>query len=147
MPRANRLYGEGSVDTLLGFGGGDTLRGGGGADILTGGAGSDFFEYSALNEGRDTITDFSSAAVGNNDTLRFLASAFGGGLVAGQALAANQFQASSASAAATAAVRFVYDIDDGILRYDSNGSAAGGVTVIATLTGAVTLTAADFLIV
>jgi Ca2+-binding RTX toxin-like protein len=143
----NVILGEAGADTLNGRGGSDALRGGLGADILTGGAGNDVFEFTAVNQRGDTINDFSSSVVGNNDSLRFLASEFGGGLIAGQALAANQFQASSASTAATASVRFIYDTDDGILRYDANGSAAGGLLTIATLSGAATLTAADFVFI
>ena len=71
----------------------------------------------------------------------------GGGLAAGQALAANQFQASDAGTAANMGVHFIYDTDDGVLRYDANGSAAGGLLTIATLTSAANLTASDFVFV
>ena len=80
---------------------------------------------------------------GNNDRFRIDASAFGGGLVAGVALTAARLQSSSASTAGTSDVRFIDDTDDGILRYDADGSAAGAAIVLATLT----LTLADFLMV
>jgi hypothetical protein len=140
---ANRLTGGAGGDALAGGGSGDILFGGDGADRLNGGLGNDRFDYTALSQGGDRIDDFGNAA-GNNDALLFLGSAFGG-LPAGT-LAATRFVANASGAATTLDQRFVYETDTGILRYDANGSAAGGVTVIATLTGAPALAAGDILI-
>ena len=67
-PTGLTLTGNELANTIIGGAGNDTLTGGGGADTLTGGAGADTFVYRTLAEstmaaaGRDTITDFSSAA-------------------------------------------------------------------------------------
>lgn len=55
------LYGNDGVDTILGGVGNDHLIGGKGNDILTGGTGADTFWFMNLNEGVDTIKDFSKA--------------------------------------------------------------------------------------
>ena len=62
----NVLTGNSAANTLNGAAGNDTLIGGAGNDRLTGGAGNDFFQFNS-KVGRDTITDFNSAA----DTFRF----------------------------------------------------------------------------
>ena len=129
---ANVLTGAGGNDNVQAGGGSDVLVGGAGKDSLGGGAGDDRFDFLALADGGDTVADFGNAA-GNNDTLRFEGNVFGG--LANGALAANRFVANTAGVATTLDQRFVYETDTGILRYDANGSAAGGVTVIATLTG------------
>jgi Ca2+-binding RTX toxin-like protein len=41
------------------------LVGGGGADVIAGGQGSDRFDYNSINEGGDTISDF-TPGVGND---------------------------------------------------------------------------------
>lgn len=51
-----------SADTVSGGAGVDDITGGNGADNLTGGAGADIFQYDAVAEGGDTITDFTSAS-------------------------------------------------------------------------------------
>jgi len=58
----DQFFGMGGNDTLSGGGGNDMLVGGTGADTLTGGTGCDTFVYQALNNSTvaagDTITDF-----------------------------------------------------------------------------------------
>jgi Ca2+-binding RTX toxin-like protein len=63
------LRGRVGRDTLVGFGGNDTLAGGLGNDLLVGSAGADrlsgnrgrdVFEYRSLQDGGDTIADFSA---------------------------------------------------------------------------------------
>lgn len=142
---ANAISGLAGDDILLGGGGSDVLAGGRGADTVTGGAGNDRFSYAALTEVGDVITDFSSLAVGNNDVFQFRGSAFGG-LGAG-ALLATQFQSSASDTAGTAGVRFFYETDTGILRFDADGS--GGVSaavIIATLQPGATMAIADIAI-
>jgi Ca2+-binding RTX toxin-like protein len=141
---ANRLRGGTGNDQLSGLGGNDIIDGGRGADTVMGGLGNDRFDYAALNQGGDRIEDFSNV-VGNNDMLRFAGSAFGG-LPTG-ALDASRFTANVDGIATSLDHRFVYETDTGILRYDANGSDAGGVTVIATLTGIPVLTASDVFII
>ena len=53
-----RLDGSGERDVLKGSAADEIIYGGIGADVLTGGAGNDVFVYRNLNEGVDTITDF-----------------------------------------------------------------------------------------
>ena len=142
---ANILSGLAGNDSLNGGSGNDTLIGGLGADTLTGGLGNDSFQYSALADAGDIITDFSSAAAGNNDAFKFKGSAFGG-LAAGSILA-NQFQSSTSASAGTTDVRFYYETDTGILRYDADGSNAGAATIIATLQAGATMTLSDILII
>jgi len=61
----NRLLGLAGSDSLTGGAGDDTLVGGPGDDALTGGAGHDVFEFAAIGNGVDLITDF-----GEGDRIR-----------------------------------------------------------------------------
>lgn len=112
-------------DTLIGGDGTDTLIGAGGTDSLTGGAGADRFAYTANNQGVDTITDFTIA---DGDLLAFTSAQFGG-LPLGT-LASNQLAPFENNIA-----RFIYNPGTGLLQYDSNLAATGGLLGIATLTG------------
>jgi len=62
---ANRLVGGAGNDTLGGGKGSDVLVGGPGADLLSGGAGKDTFDFNALADGGDTITDFKTGSKGD----------------------------------------------------------------------------------
>jgi len=55
---AKRLDGTGGRDLLKGTAADEVIYGGPGSDVLTGGAGNDLFVYRSLDEGVDTITDF-----------------------------------------------------------------------------------------
>jgi Ca2+-binding RTX toxin-like protein len=59
------FVGNAEANRVSGGGGNDWLIGGGGADVLTGGAGADVFEYNAITEGLDIITDFVRGAGGD----------------------------------------------------------------------------------
>jgi serralysin len=136
------LIGGVGNDVLNGSTGNDTLTGGAGVDTLTGGANNDFFVFNApLNAAnRDVVTDFFAP----QDTFR-LENAVMAGLGVAGALSANRFFAGAA--AHDADDRVIYNKVNGALSYDSNGSAAGGVTVLATLTNKPVLTAADFVVI
>jgi Ca2+-binding RTX toxin-like protein/RNA 3'-terminal phosphate cyclase len=54
------IFGGADSDKLLGGRDNDVLTGGMGNDMLTGGSGRDTFTFNSLNEGVDTIRDFSS---------------------------------------------------------------------------------------
>ncbi len=136
----NRLTGLGGSDKLSGKAGKDLLYGGRGADKLTGGTGADKFAYAARYEGGDSITDFSSV-----DSFTFKSTSFGN-LDFGR-IDARQFQASLTNKAKLADTRFIFEKDAGILWFDGNGKAAGGLTKIATLDGAYDPTASDIVIV
>ncbi|CAN5254877.1 hypothetical protein BH10PSE7_BH10PSE7_28570 [soil metagenome] len=142
--QSNTLFGFGGDDTLEGRDGADKLLGGRGADTLTGDSGDDQFVYNTALEGGDTVTDFTSNAAGDNDLFRFRSADFGN-LAAGD-LAADQFEANTAGVATLATTRFVFDTNDEILSFDANGSAAGGVAVIAQLQNGATFTIDDIVI-
>jgi Ca2+-binding RTX toxin-like protein len=63
---ADTLTGDDFGNNISGAGGNDTLGGGRGNDSLTGGSGNDTFVFK-LNDGKDTITDFS-----NGDSLKVI---------------------------------------------------------------------------
>jgi Ca2+-binding RTX toxin-like protein len=56
----------------------------------------------------------------------------------------NAFVGGANAVATTAASRIIYNSTSGTLTYDSNGSAAGGATVFAQLSGGLALTAGMF---
>ena len=64
---------------MFGEAGNDRLVGGNGQDTMTGGAGDDVFEYNALTELGDVITDFETGANGDDLDLITLLSAVGYG--------------------------------------------------------------------
>lgn len=141
---ADALHGGAGNDVLQAGDGDDELFGGAGADVLTGGTGDDTFYFSARTEGRDKITDFSSAATGNDDNFSFAGSAFG--LTVGDFTAAN-FQSGTSSTALTADVRIFYETDTRILRFDADGSGADAPNILATLQAGATVTFSDIFIV
>jgi Ca2+-binding RTX toxin-like protein len=142
----NSLFGAGGEDWLDGAGGNDFLRGGNGSDILTGGAGNDTFAFLAIYEISDTITDFSSAAAGNNDRFQISAASFGGGLVAG-ALAANQFRSRADNVAQDADDRFIFDTTDQTLWFDVDGNGSAAAVMVAQLQFDATITSLDIVLV
>ncbi len=152
---ANTIQGSGGNDVLIGNDGADRLSGGDGADRLVGGlgmdtlfgnAGADIFVLSNANLDRDTIRDFEAI-----DQLEVSASLFGGGLVGGSPLTGLQFISNAtgnANDGGDGTTRFVYNTTNGVLYFDADGSATGSTRErLGTLTGAPTLTAADFTVV
>lgn len=139
--QGDKLYGLAGNDTILGSGGNDTLVGGTGLDRLTGGADADTFVLIPAAANADTITDFTH----DLDLLNLSAAAFGAGLVAG-ALDPLRFVANTTGLAQTADHRLIYETDTGNLFFDSNGSAAGGRSLIAVLSGKPVLDAGDIVI-
>lgn len=147
---ANRLYGGSGNDhlnslagndTLFGDVGNDILSGGVGVDTLQGGAGNDVFRFTAaLSTGADRITDFNVVA----DFIQLDNAVMAGLGARTGALASTAFWKSTSGLAHDSNDRIIYDTDGGQLWYDSNGSAAGGRALIATLRPGLALTAADF---
>ncbi|MGF1935799.1 MAG: beta strand repeat-containing protein [Nostoc sp. ChiQUE02] len=145
------LRGGTGNDTLIGGTGNDTLVGGAGNDVLTGGAGADRFLYNtnapfALTAvGVDTISDFKPSQgdkiILDKTTFNAIASAAGTGFSN-----ANDFKITTSASTSTA--KIVYDAVSGQLFYNQNGSVAGfgSGSLFATLTGAPTLTASDFVL-
>jgi hypothetical protein len=137
------LFGGDNNDTLIGNIGDDSITGGLGADLLIGGAGNDIFSYDLVNEGGDTISDFTSSA----DRFFFSDFGFAGGILPGTLLAAQFGSGAGLVAANNATQRFIYDSTSGVLRFDPDGnSAVLSSSIIATLTGAPTLAFNDIVI-
>jgi hypothetical protein len=142
----------------------DTLTGGIGTDILTGGSGADIFVYKATGEGGDTITDFTVGV----DKFEFTASAFGNltttnfdsvsgstpditgkelVIFTGGSYASLEDAQAKALGNSTTAGFFAFTnaSNETVLYFDSNGTLAGGSTLIANLGTATTnLGTADF---
>ncbi|MBW4553325.1 MAG: hypothetical protein KME35_19760 [Aphanocapsa sp. GSE-SYN-MK-11-07L] len=134
------LTGSSGNDVLVGGDGDDGLIGGLGADTLTGGAGRDRFRFNSVQDGADVITDFVV-----DDQIKVKAAGFGGGLVAGAAITAAQFRLGSA--AVDNSDRFIYNTGNGQLYFDVDGTGSKAQTLLATLTGAPTISNADIFVV
>jgi len=145
---------DGTPDWINGGAGNDSIDGGDGDDWIIGGAGNDTITtgtnsmdtvlYYDPIEGNDIITDFSDSTSMTPDTLGFRSSTFGN-LTSGTFIDGTNFISDPTSPVApTTGPTFLYNSTTGQLTYDSNGSAAGGISSIATLSGAPALTVADF---
>ena len=134
------LDGGGSNDTLRGGANNDDLIGGVGSDRLTGNGGSDRFMYFGLNQGGDTITDFTPGV----DAIAISAAAFGAGLTVGT-LAANRFVVGSS--ANDTGDRFIYNDNTNRLLFDADGSGSGNAITLATFSGNPTLSNTDIEII
>ena len=132
---ANTLSGNSAANLIAGKGGADTLTGGGGADTF-------LFDTTLSAANVDQITDFLAV----DDTIRLAKSAFAA-IVGAGTLTAAQFKANAAGAATDSDDRIVYDTDDGRLFYDADGSGAGAKVQFAVLSGAPTISNADFFVV
>jgi Ca2+-binding RTX toxin-like protein len=139
---ANVLRGLGGDDQLNGGAGGDALDGGIGADILTGGAGADCFVFGDPTGGVDTITDF----VSQGDSLKIVAAAFGGTLVAGAAATLVIADDAVSANGAEGESYFIFDAA-GMLHWDATGGSAEDATAFARILGGTTPLSSDFLIV
>ncbi|MEH2251107.1 calcium-binding protein [Nostoc sp.] len=138
-------------DLLRGGAGNDTLIGGAGNDILTGGAGADSFLYNTdalfVSDavGIDTITDFKSS---QTDKIVLDKTTFSAITSAVATAFSNKSDFKITSNVGTSSAVIVYDAVSGQLFYNQNGSAAGFGRggLFATLVGAPTLTASDFVL-
>ena len=139
----NFLLGRDGNDKLNGVRGHDYLNGGNGQNFLTGGAGNDQFVYFKPIEGGDTITDFSSLAVGNDDL--FYVQGAGFGKHKAGALLTSEFQSSNSAIASTAEVRFFFDRDDHKVYFDTDGNGAAAAVLLATVNTTAIVTVNDFL--
>lgn len=138
---ANTLRGNAGNDVLRGGNGNDRLSGGEGSDQLAGGRGRDSFYFSANTRGRpDMIFDFDPA----DDSIKLDNAGFAGLGPAGP-LAAFKFHLGGA--AHDSNDRLVYLPYSGLLMYDANGSASGGVSVIAKLDKHLPISHQDFFVI
>ena len=147
----DKIDGLSGNDLLRGGAGNDILIGGAGNDILTGGAGADSFLYNtnavfaSVAVGVDAIADFKHS---QGDKIILDKTTFSA-IISTPATGfsnANDFTITSSGAASTA--KIIYDAVSGQLFYNQNGSAAGfgNGGLFATLTGAPTLSASDFVV-
>ena len=137
----DEFHGEGGKDNLDGGAGGDSLNGGAGNDTMTGGGGADVFVFNTTpntSNNRDDITDFASGT----DQIAFDHKVF-------TALPSTITSANYTESTPTTNQQFIqYNPANGVLTYDSNGSAAGGtIAQFAVLDNhPAHLSAADFLV-
>lgn len=141
------LNGAAGADSINGGTGNDVITAGLGSDRLTGGTGNDVFVFNtAIGTGDvDVITDFSSNARNNNDTIRLDNAVF---TEVGQngTLTAAAYKAGSQ--ATDASDRIIYDNTSGALHYDADGLGGAAQIQFATLQNRPnTLTAADFVVI
>jgi serralysin len=152
------LIGRAGNDRLIGGAGADFLFCDPGNDVLVGGAGSDFFLYNTevafarTDVGQDTISDFNRSQgdkiVLDKTTFTALSSA------PGNSLAANDFAIATLDVLGIPltgeflSAKIVYNSTNGSLYYNQNGSSLGfgSGDLFATLSGAPTLAASDFLV-
>lgn len=132
-------------DRLLGDSGNDQLDGGAGADTLRGGIGSDRFLFRNASNANDRIVDFNTGL----DRIGLDHEIFAGLGPVGSVLAAGKFHIGNN--ATTPGQRIIYDPDTtaniGTLFYDSNGSGAGGKTILCKLEDGLAMHAANFFVI
>ena len=134
--------GNGLGNVLTGNTGANDLFGRAGNDVLIGGGGADMFHFDAALHpvaNVDRILDFNPL----NDRIVLENSIFTALTTGG--LSPDAFF--SGAAAFDASDRIIYNPWSGELTYDSNGNAAGGATLFATLTPFLQLASNDFLVV
>ncbi len=134
------IFGAAGRDTLRGDEGADEIWGGDGGDQLYGGAGADSFWFSSIDRGVDRIRDFEDGV----DTLMLDAAITGGALSAGE-LDPSRFRADAPVGTQGQFVLLDTGANDKLV-WDANGTAAGGVTEIAVLSGESGLTAGDIVL-
>lgn len=139
----DRLYGNSGNDNLSGGANDDRLYGASGTDVLRGGSGRDAFVFHTALDGTtnvDRIRDFSVA----NDTVWLENTVFTNAGSTGRLKSAAFW---TGDAAHDASDRIIYDRDDGILYYDSDGTGAVEQVAFAKLATGLRMTNADFQIV
>ncbi|MEG4535006.1 cadherin-like domain-containing protein, partial [Microcoleus sp. D2_18a_D3] len=160
----DKIVGSNFNDTISGGDGNDTITGGLGLDVISGGSGADLFVYRTTKEGGDKISDFtvgvdkfefSASAFGNLTTTNFDGVSGSTPDITGQELviftggsyaSVEAAQAKALGNSTTAGFfAFTNASNETVLYFDSNGTVAGGSTLIASLgTAASNLGTADF---
>jgi serralysin len=130
----NMITGGAGADFLSGLNGNDILIGGSGADILLGGSGADQFRYMGGETGLDRILDFASGS----DKIALSATGF-------VHTATVAFVSTGAPAPTTGNSTFLYNVNNGILSYDADGTGAGAAVQLAQLNAGLTVAAGDFI--
>jgi Ca2+-binding RTX toxin-like protein len=138
------LRGGAGRDDLYGDAGADTLDGGEGGDLLVGGAGADMFLFAAtpLTANGDNVNGYTAG----EDVIAILAAAFDPALGLG-ALDPARFEANAAGQASVAGTGIlVFETDLRWLWWDNDGAGAGR-ELVARFGAAVTIGAADIVVV
>ncbi len=140
---ANTLTGNRAANTLSGLGGNDLINGGLGNDLLIGGTGLDTFVFTTATGAAniDSIVGFVAA----DDTIQLDNAIFAGLGLATGALAAGMFN--TGAAATQADDRIIYNAATGALFYDADGLNGVAGVQFATLGGAPSLSALDFVVI
>jgi Ca2+-binding RTX toxin-like protein len=122
----DQLFGGLGSDVLNGSDGNDLLAGGPGRDTINGGDGTDLFRYYNVTEGGDKIVSFAA-----DDILQFSQLSFAGTHIG--KIGRDAFWTNATGLAHDQSDRFIFDAAHHVLRFDSNGSAPGGIhSAIAT---------------
>jgi len=142
LTTAMNLTGNELANIVMGNNGANVLNGGGGADILLGFAGADTFAFTTAPAAgnADTIADFFTGT----DKIALDDAVFQG---IGSPGAFNASAFVAGAAAADGDDRLVYNAATGQLFYDADGNGGGAAVLVATLSGTVTLSASDFLVI
>lgn len=134
----SQLYGEDGNDTLIANNG--NVTGGKGKDTITVNFGGNSIAFNNPSEGADTIYGF-SLEEGWEDTIIVSAKGFGGGLIAGATITPEQFVLGTAPVDAN--TRFIYNIANGNLFFDVDGTGASATVQLATFVGVPAITNND----
>jgi Ca2+-binding RTX toxin-like protein len=112
--------------------------------VLTGGGFFDSFVFDNPNEGADTIMGFDYIG----DEIVISAAGFGGGLASGDFITSEQFLYRAGSSSPTSpSQRFIYDVTEGNLYFDADGSGSQSQTqLIANLITKPILTSNDIVV-
>ncbi len=137
------LFGDAGDDALSGGQGDDLLSGGLGRDVLIGGAGRDLFLFDVLETSlnKDVIKSFEKG----EDRLMIDTSVFAALRSAAGSADLSWFV--NGTKAVTADQHIIYNAAKGALYYDADGSGAGAMVQIASLTNHPDLDASDFLFI
>jgi Ca2+-binding RTX toxin-like protein len=130
----NTITGGVLADDLSGLGGNDILIGGSGNDQLQGGSGADQFRYNGGESGLDRVLDF----VSGSDKIALSGSGF-------VHTGTIDFVQNGAPAPTSTNSTFLYNVNNGIVSYDADGTGAGAAVQLAQLNAGLTLAAADFI--
>jgi hypothetical protein len=107
---------------------------------LTGGGAVDSFRYNALAEKGDHITDFTPGG----DAIVIDHNGFANTIAGATTFVAGSLPAPDPG---STDAWFLYDIDDGRLYFDADGSGGGAKVLLLTLDGAPLISGADILVV
>lgn len=123
-----------NIDTIHGNDYGNVIQGFGGADSLWGHGAADRFHYGSIGEGAagEVINDFSGAEL---DMISLSRTGFGLGASGSLAAAGIAFVSGFSPAATTGAPTLLHSTTTNGLWWDSNGTGAGGITFLGTISG------------